>query len=425
MNIIDRRLNPKSKSLGNRQRFLKRAKADIKEAVKDAVNKRNVTDGSQGGVRVRTKSVAEPTLSPDYNTGNRDFVLPGNREYVVGDTIQRPRKEGAGGAGGGAGTESSEDDFEFVLNQEEFMDYFFEDLELPNMVKKSLKKTKRFSYVRAGFTPEGPPARLNAVRTMRKSLGRRICLGRPSVEEVEALEKELLEAKNEGDAEKIRVLDEKLNALFAKRMVVPFIDPLDLQYSRLDKIEKPATQAVMFCLMDVSASMTEHMKNLAKRFYILLHVFLRRHYKDVEVVFIRHTTEAKVVDEETFFKSRESGGTMVSSGLEQISLTIKEKYDPADWNIYVAQISDGDNLPDDSPVCLNLMNTHLLPAVQYFAYLEVAEVNPYAGQLPYEMNTDLWKQYDAINAENFDRQRAKDLGDIYPVFHKLFAKERV
>ena len=90
MNIIDRRLNPKSKSLGNRQRFLKRAKADIKEAVKDAINKRNVTDGSQGGVRVRTKSVAEPTLSPDYNTGNRDFILPGNREYVVGDTIQRP-----------------------------------------------------------------------------------------------------------------------------------------------------------------------------------------------------------------------------------------------------------------------------------------------------------------------------------------------
>jgi uncharacterized sporulation protein YeaH/YhbH (DUF444 family) len=422
MDIIDRRLNPKSKSLGNRQRFLKRAKADIKEAIKDAVNNRNVTDGSNGGIRVRTKSVAEPTLSPDYNTGSRDFVLPGNREYVVGDDILRPRKEGSAGAGGGAGTESSEDDFEFILDNSEFLDYFFEDLALPDMVKKSLKKTKRYSYVRAGFTPEGPPARLNPVRTMRKSLGRRLCLGRPSYEEIEALEKELEIAKAEEDKIKIAEIEEKLNVLFAKRSSVPFIDPIDLQYSRLEKVEKPATQAVMFCLMDVSASMTEHMKNLAKRFFILLHIFLKRHYKDVEIVFIRHTTEAKVVDEDTFFKSRESGGTKVSSVLEEMLKVIKDKYDPSDWNIYAAQVSDGDNLPDDSPVCLNLMNALILSEVQYFAYLEVAD--PVINTIPYTVYTDLWKCYDAIKSENFDRQKVCDAGEIYPVFHKLFSKER-
>lgn len=422
MDIIDRRLNPKSKSLGNRQRFLKRAKADIKDAIKDAVNNRNVTDGSNGGIRVRTKSVAEPTLSPDYNTGSRDFVLPGNREYVVGDDILRPRKEGSAGAGGGAGTESSEDDFEFILDNSEFLDYFFEDLELPDMVKKSLKKTKRYSYVRAGFTPEGPPARLNPVRTMRKSLGRRLCLGRPSYEEIEALEKELEAAKAEKDEIKIAEIEEKLNVLFAKRSVVPFIDPIDLQYSRLEKIEKPATQAVMFCLMDVSASMTEHMKNLAKRFFILLHIFLKRHYKDVEIVFIRHTTEAKVVDEETFFKSRESGGTKVSSVLEEMLKVIKDKYDPSDWNIYGAQVSDGDNIPDDSPVCLNLMNSQILSEVQYFAYLEVAD--PIINTIPYTVYTDLWKCYDSIKSDNFDRQKVSDAAEIYPVFHKLFSKER-
>lgn len=424
MNIIDRRLNPKSKSLGNRQRFLRRARADIKEAVRDAVNSRGVTDGTSGGVKVRTKSVAEPTLSPDYNTGDRDFVLPGNREYVVGDTILRPRKEGSGGAGGGAGTETSEDDFEFVLSQDEFLDYFFDDLELPNMIKKTLKKTKRFSYVRAGYTPEGPPARLNAVRTMRKSLGRRICLGRPSIEEIEALEKALLEAKQAGDEEKAKEINLKLEELFSKRLVVPFIDPLDLQYSRLEKIEKPATQAVMFCLMDVSASMSEHMKNLAKRFYILLHIFLKRHYKDVEVVFIRHTTEAKEVDEETFFKSRESGGTLVSSGLEEIVRIKKLRYDPADWNIYVAQVSDGDNLPDDAQSCQSLMNSKILPDVQYYAYLEVAETNHLSLTLPYEVTSDLWKCYESLKAENFDKQRVKEVADIYPVFHKLFSKER-
>jgi len=422
MNIIDRRLNPKSKSLGNRQRFLRRAKADIKEAIKDAVDKRNLSDGSKGGVKVKTKSVSEPILSPDYSTGNRDFILPGNREYVVGDTIQRPRRDGAGGAGGGAGTETSEDDFEFILNTDEFLDYFFDDLKLPDMVKKNLKKSKKVSFARAGFTSEGPPARLSTVRTMRKSLGRRISLGRPSQEEIDRLEREIKAAEENENFELALALREEFEKLTSRRMVVPFIDPIDLQFSRLEKFQKPATQAVMFCLMDVSASMSENLKNLAKRFFILLHIFLKRHYKEVEVVFIRHTTEAKTVDENEFFTSKESGGTIVSTCLEEMMKNIKDKYDPADWNIYAAQASDGDNVSDDTPICIDLLKNHILPVSQYFAYIEINDSRHL--DMMYDTTTDLWKGYSTITEKNFNKQKVKGLSDIYPVFHELFSKER-
>lgn len=424
MNIVDRRLNPKAKSLGNRQRFIKRAKADIKEAVKDAIKNRNVSDGSQGGVKVRTKSVAEPTLSPDYSTGDRDFVLPGNREYVVGDTILRPQKEGAGGAGGGAGTDTAEDDFEFILSKDEFLNVFFDELQLPDMVKKSLKNTKNFSYVRAGFTPEGPPSRLNPVRTMRKSLGRRISLGRPTQEELEALEKAILDAQDHGEEELLIELRERYERLVSKRNSVPFIDPLDLQYSRLDRVQKPITQAVMFCLMDVSSSMHENLKIMAKKFFILLHIFLNRNYKNLEVVFIRHTTEAKAVSEDEFFKSTESGGTLVSSCLQEMKKQIQTKYDPADWNIYAAQASDGDNLPDDGQVCIDLMNKDILPVTQYFAYIEVNERNPYSSGLSFENTSYLWKAYDQLKADNFDMKKVESPSDIYSVFHNLFSKDR-
>ena len=104
----------------------------------------------------------------------------------------------------------------------------------------------------------------------------------------------------------------------------------------------------MFCLMDVSGSMTEHMKDLAKRFYVLLYIFLKRRYKNVDVVFIRHTHQASEVDEETFFNSPETGGTVVSTALEEMQRVIEERYSPDNWNIYAAQASDGDNTASDN-----------------------------------------------------------------------------
>src|SRR6056297_2207882 len=315
MHIVDRRLNPKAKSLGNRQRFIRRAKAEIREAVRDSLKKRKVGDVEQGeDVRIRSKSLREPTFGLGREQGERDYVLPGNREFTPGDVIRKP-ESGKGGRGQkGSADGEGEDEFVFSLTREEFLDIFFEDLRLPNLIKAKLKSLKVSEPVRAGFTVDGPPAKLNRVRTMRQSLARRIALRRPSQAEIDELNAELeeAEARNPRDGDRIEKLRGRVRHLEHLRKVVAYIDPIDLVYNRSERRPKPRTQAVMFCLMDVSASMTEDLKELAKRFFMLLHLFLSRHYTEVEIVFIRHTTSAQEVDEETFFRATETGGTVIS-----------------------------------------------------------------------------------------------------------------
>ncbi len=420
MNIVDRRLNPKSKSLGNRQRFVRRAKADIRDAVKDALKKRKVSEveGSEK-ITIRSKSVREPSFQHSRDGGNRDFVLPGNKEYKVGDLIPKPQGGGAGGGGGKASPDGEgQDDFVFTLSKDEFLDVFFEDLKLPNLVKQRLKDLKNPIPQRAGYTTDGPPAKLARVRTMRRSLARRIALRRPKTEEVRELEEEI--AKQEAETPRNEILIAELKAKLVRmerlRKTIAYVDPLDLQYNRFERVPKPATQAVMFCLMDASASMTEPLKDLAKRFFMLLHVFLSRHYREVDIVFIRHTSTASEVDEETFFRGVETGGTVISTALEEMDKIVKDRYSPEDWNIYAAQASDGDNIPDDMGRCIELVERHLLPASQYFAYIEVSERSG-----PGE--TIVWHGYKEIadRHAHFAMRRVSNPSEIFPVFHELFS----
>jgi len=245
MQIVDRRLNPKAKSLGNRQRFLRRAKAEIREAIKDSLKSRRVAE-AEGSERVtiRSKSLREPTFSLGRNTGRRNYVLPGNEEYQVGDEIPKPP------SGGGRGNQGSpdgegQDEFTFTLTKEEFLDLFFDDLKLPNLVKVKLKDLKTPRTMRAGFTTDGPPARLNHTRTMRKSLGRRMALRRPSEAEVKGLEEELAAAETEDprNEAKIAELRAKLEHKVRLRKTIAYIDPIDLQYNRFERVPKPTTQA--------------------------------------------------------------------------------------------------------------------------------------------------------------------------------------
>jgi len=421
MQIVDRRLNPKAKSLGNRQRFLRRAKAEIREAIKDSLKSRRVAE-AEGSERVtiRSKSLREPTFSLGRNTGRRNYVLPGNEEYQVGDEIPKPP------SGGGRGNQGSpdgegQDEFTFTLTKEEFLDPFFDDLKLPNLVKVKLKDLKTPRTMRAGFTTDGPPARLNHTRTMRKSLGRRMALRRPSEAEVKGLEEELAAAETEDprNEAKIAELRAKLEHKVRLRKTIAYIDPIDLQYNRFERVPKPTTQAVMFCLMDASASMTEPLKDLAKRFFMLLHVFLTRYYREVHLVFIRHTSTAMEVDEETFFRGTETGGTVISTALEEMLKVVKERYSPADWNIYAAQASDGDNFHDDMPRCLRLLDKDVLPICQYFAYVETTHGERFSDS----HETPVWYGYSQVarRHKNFATRRVASPEDIYPVFHELFS----
>ncbi|CAK0741244.1 putative DUF444 domain-containing protein YeaH [uncultured Gammaproteobacteria bacterium] len=426
MNVIDRRLNPQGKSLGNRQRFLRRAREQVMKAVRDASAKRGIQDLDSGdNIKIPADGIREPAFHRSANTGTREGVLPGNRDYSEGDKIPRGREgqgQGTGGSGGGDG----EDEFQFVLTRDEFMDLFLEDLELPDLIKRKVKQSQADALVRAGFSISGTPANLNLVRTMRNSLSRRIALKRPKSEAMALLAQQIQALEDSGlDPDLLAGLRAELERERKRLRLIPYIDPVDVRYNRFTKVPVPVAQAVMFCLMDVSGSMTEPMKDLSKRFFMLLYLFLRRRYLAVDVVFIRHTHEAKEVDEETFFHSRETGGTVVSTALEEMRRIIQERYPAGDWNIYAAQASDGDNLTSDNDISAALLRDVILPICQYFAYIEVSDEHQvYFG--PPGRDTDLWRTYRGVAAPNLPlaMRKVRSRQDIYPVFRELFQRSQ-
>jgi uncharacterized sporulation protein YeaH/YhbH (DUF444 family) len=418
MYIVDRRLNPSGKSLENRQRFLRRAKALVQGAVKKSSQTRDIKEVLEGGeVEIPLDGMSEPRLRREG--GTRDMVLPGNKKFTEGDMLPRSG-EGGGGRQRGAGSGDSEDAFRFVLTRNEFIDLFLDDLELPDLAKRRLTSTEGEGIQRAGYTTSGSPANISISRTMRLALARRVALRRPRPLTIEQLEQEAAEAKGERLAE----LLEEIEALKAKMKRIPFIDPIDIRFRRFEMVPKPVAQAVMFCLMDVSGSMSEHMKDLAKRFYMLLYVFLTRRYRHVDIVFIRHTDKAEEVDEDTFFHGPASGGTLVSSALAAMNEIVRERYSPSEWNIYAAQASDGDNAHSDSEVTGQLLTDLILPVTQFFAYLEVSESA--VSMFEAMPDSSLWMLYERLrtNGAPLSMRKVSERSQIYPVFHDLFQRRQ-
>jgi uncharacterized protein len=420
--IVDRRLAGKNKSIGNRERFLRRHKEQIREAVKRAIDGRGIRDIERGeDIHIPRRDISEPVFGHGQG-GVREVVHPGNKDFVRGDRIARPKGGQGGGSGKGQASDSGEgeDDFVFALSKEEFMQVFFEDLALPHLIRTQLAEVPEWKYHRAGFSSDGTPNNLHVVRSMRGALSRRIALGAGSRRELQELEDRLAACRaalRPGDAvtaAEIEDLEERIEALRVRVQRIPYLDPIDLRYRSRIKVPVPTSKAVMFCLMDVSGSMDEGRKELSKRFFILLYLFLTRHYEKIELVFIRHHTQAQEVDEENFFHARETGGTVVSSALVLMEEIIKARYSPAEWNIYGAQASDGDNWHHDSGRCREILNDKLLPLCRYFAYVQVAEE---------EQN--LWEEYTQLLDANrhFAMRKATEASMIYPVFRDLFKKE--
>ncbi len=468
--IIDRRgLDGKKKSVGNRERFLRRHKDVLREAVQRSVDGRGIRDVAQGeDIKIPKKDIKEPVFSHSQQGGDREVVHPGNKEYVRGDKIDRPKGGGGKGGGGQASdTGEGDDDFTFHLTKEEFMDIFFGDLALPNLMRTTITDTPEWKSHRAGFTTDGTPTNLALVRSMKNKIGRRIGTGIPGqldelVEQFALLrvlyhsedaepvsvvsgpeptyhevftaigseiatvfEKcsrrdplDMLYRRDNEYIDALKELEAEFSALLERLRRIPGLDPLDLRYRARVKLPVPIAKAVMFCLMDVSGSMDEARKNLAKRFFILLYLFLTRHYERIDIVFIRHHTQATEVDEEGFFHSTETGGTVVSSALVLMEQIIRDRYPTSEWNIYGAQASDGDNWHHDSGRCRELLVGSLLPLCRYFAYIQVAEDKQ-----------NLWEEYATVEAseanrqnKNFAMKRVSDQSEIYPVFRELFKK---
>ena len=419
MNIIDRRLNPSGKNLPNRQRFLRRARKIVREAVRKASAERRIGEiGDAGVVTIPVDGIDEPSFHIG-DDGTRHPVFPGNRDFVEGDRLPRPPGSGrGGGAGSGSGDGKSEDEFRIALTAEEFLEFFLEDLELPDLERRKLSSTESEGLRRAGYSVVGSPANLSISRTMRKSMSRRVALKRPRGNDIADAEDALAQAESRGaGSEELAELRSALDTMRRRSRSIAWIDPIDIRYRRFEPVPKPMAQAAMFCLMDVSASMSEHMKDLAKRFFMLLYVFLKKRYKKVEIVFIRHTDEAREVDEETFFHGVESGGTRVSSAQREMLRVARERYPAADWNIYAAQASDGDNDPRDNEAAAALLVNDILPMSRYYAYLEVGE--PGQGSAV----SSLWRAYQELSDPRLAQRAAQSREEIYPIFRELFSRD--
>jgi len=423
--IIDRRLSGKNKSIGNRERFLRRYRGQIRDAVRQAISGRGIRDLEKGeDITLPRRDVSEPVFGHAAG-GNREYVHPGNKEFVRGDRIARPEGGGGGESGSGEADDQSqgEDDFVFRLTREEFMQVFFDDLALPHLIRTQLAEIPEWKSHRAGFTSDGTPNNLHVVRSMRGALARRIALGGDTRKELRRLEAHLLHlhqllALPDADAAdlnaQILATEAEIEQLRSTARHVPYIDPIDLRYRNRVKTPVPSAKAVMFCLMDVSGSMDEGRKDLSKRFFMLLYMFLTRHYDKIDLVFLRHHTQAQEVTEEEFFHATETGGTVVSSALVLMHEIVRARYPSNEWNIYGAQASDGDNWHQDSGRCREMLNDSILPLVRYYAYVQVAEA---------EQN--LWQEYSQLEGvrPNFAMRKVTQVQDIFPVFRDLFKKE--
>lgn len=413
--IVDRRVSGKNKSSSNRQRFVRRVSKHVREAIRENIkngNIRDIMDGGDQSIVVPKKDINEPWFHHSKG-GNTERVYPGNKEFVAGDRIPKPPGGGKGGDSD-VGDGEGEDDFHFMISKKEYMDIFFEDLELPDLIKKQLSTITETKLKRAGFAVDGVPSRLNYIRSLKQSIGRRAALRNPKKRKLVELENllETLLTATPVDNVQLEDVKKQIEALKRKIKAVPFIDTIDLRYNRFEVVAVPTTRAVVFLAMDVSGSMGEFEKEMAKRFYMLLYIFLNRTYEHIDIVFIRYHTEAKEVNEQDFFYSPESGGTLLSPALELTRDIMNKRYDNT-WNMYLCLASDGDNSMSDTVGCVKLLN-EILPRVQYCAYIQIGN----------DENTlsNMFDEYILADYDNTDMAVIHGPEDIFPVFRGLFEK---
>jgi len=417
--IIDRRRNFKGKSTGNKRKFVKRVEDKIRKALPKTISEGSIEDMAtgKGKVKVPIKGIKEPKFKYDHDTGDKKYISPGNDQFQTGDKVNKPPKNGGKGGGGRQGSKEGlgEDEFYIELDRDEFLKYFFENLELPDLLKKDLEELVEHKLKRKGHTKDSTPSRLNITTSVKNSLARKIGIRSVYDKKIKELEDKLEQTT---DKDIIKELEEEIKKLKSLRDSIPFLDDVDLRYNNFEIESEPSTKAVMFCIMDVSASMGENEKTISKKFFTLLYMFLHKKYEKIDLVFIRHHSEAKEVDEDEFFNSRESGGTVVTSALNLANKIIKERYSTLNWNIYVTQASDGDvwDYSDASQCCEIIMND-LLPNIRYFAYLEISR---------WVDRSKLFSYYSKIDEKfpHFSSQKVRDESEIWPVFQKLFSKNK-
>lgn len=414
--LIDARHRGRDKSADNRARFLRRFKGLLRTKVADLAKQRSIRDSTQGAeIELSPNDISEPRFRHRTGSGAESRVLPGNERFTRGQKIPRRPPTGNQEPGGHEpGEGDSEDAFRFALTRDEYLGILFDDLELPRLLRTQQADMTETRMRRAGYTRQGVPGTLAVPRTMKTSLARRIALAGSLREQLRVARARLETLEQTPQAEQTsdeeQALRADLETLENRLRTVPFLDELDLRYRASVPFQLPRTAAVMICLMDVSSSMDEDLKDIAKRFFLLLYLFLERKYDRIELVFVRHTDDAEECDEREFFHGTKSGGTRVLAGLQKVS-EIAGRYAPAQWNLYLAQASDGDAFGDDGARSAQFLNENLRDRLRFAVYLGVGN----------EENSTLARNYRGVmDGPNFNMAHAASRDQVYPAFRTLF-----
>ena len=443
--LIDRRKAGKGKSSPNRQKLLRRIRTFIKTSSPQNIGTGGVTgsgNNSASPVKVASAALEEPWFAYS-NDGEHTAVLIGNREYDRGDEIELPEEDGQGGKGGPG--DAGEDDFIVGVSRDEFLDLFFDDCELPNLTNEKWTEKLDNKFQQSGFSTTGTPAQLSIVRTFKTALGRRNALKGPYRAEKEELLLELQQLEErvpgteylteEAIISRIAEIYDRLEELEAKFVYLDNFDKSDLRFRKKEAKPLKTVDAVIFMVMDISGSMDENKKKIARRWFALLYAFIRRRYTNTELVFIAHTDEAFEMSEDDFFSTRINGGTTVSPALKMVNTIIKERYDPNQTNIYVSHASDGDNWDTDTPAVIEEMTGtgQLLNKIQFFSYVEVGK-NGGGGWFNLgrtaeaaKTDTTLWEAYSKVH-DAVDKKITMAIietpDDCYSVFKRVFGKKK-
>ena len=360
-----------------------------KERVKDAIRKNLgsivsneaiiLSDGKRS-VKVPIRSLEEYKFRYDFR--KRKHVGQGDGKTKVGDVIARESQQGKGQGQGPAGQEAGGEYYEAEVNIDELAALIFEDLHLPFLEEKAKKavpaKTTRFNEIRR----TGVMANLDKRRMILENIKRN--------------------AREEGAARFGNVKKE------------------DLRFKTWEEDRRYESNAVVIAMMDVSGSMGEFKKYVARSFYFWMVRFLRTKYDNVEIVFISHHTEAREVTEEQFFTQGESGGTVVSSAYHLALETIRERFPPKDWNVYPFHFSDGDNYYSDNEEAVRLAD-ELISTCNLFGYGEIGEEGTSGYRRSSGALLSIFKDR-LKQKQRFIGVRIDDKEDVYPALKQFFGQ---
>ena len=371
------------RSASDRKRHKQKIDRAIKDGLNDIVAEETIIgkDGKKK-IKIPVRGIKEYRFIYGENSKNKRVGSAPGKDITRGQKIGSSQKSKR--PGNKPGNKQGEEYYEVEITLEELAKYLFDDLELPDLAKKSLKKVLSEKIKRKGYRPQGIKPRLDK----KKSAINRI--------------------KRKKAAQRREDFDEEKKFSFLED---------DLIFRNFKKVKKPCTNAVIFFVMDVSGSMTKTKKFMARSFFFLLYHFIRSKYEHTEVVFIAHDTVAKEVSEENFFSRGNSGGTIVSSGLNEVLSIADSRYHPSSWNLYLFQASDGDNWPDDiDPTCRAVEK--LKKITQLFGYCQIETNRDSNWNNEWKLNS----VYEKFCDEKFKSCTVKDKSDIWKSFRHMFSK---